>query len=63
MKPHEPDCPLFVIEMYTPGEIVEARRSFSAETNEDVLATAKEWINDRRHNAKKTFALLIAMAR
>jgi hypothetical protein len=25
------DLPLFIVEMYTPGEIVEARRPFSAE--------------------------------
>jgi hypothetical protein len=45
------DLPLFIVEMYTPGEIVEARRPFSAETTADALLAAKGWINDSRHNA------------
>jgi hypothetical protein len=45
------DLQSFTVEMYTPGEIVEARRSFTAETDEDVLSAAKKWINDRSHNA------------
>jgi hypothetical protein len=47
----EPDLPSFTVEMYTPGEIVEARRSFPADTSQEVLLAAKEWINDRSHNA------------
>jgi hypothetical protein len=35
-----------MVEMYTPGEIVEAR-----ETAADALLAAKGWINDSRHNA------------
>ena len=31
------DLPLFIVEMYTPGEIVEARRTFDAETAADAL--------------------------
>jgi hypothetical protein len=46
------DLPLFKVEMYTPGEIVEARRSFSGATAADALLTAKPWINDKRHSAK-----------
>jgi hypothetical protein len=45
------DLPLFMVEMYTPGEIVEARRPFGAETAADALLAAKGWINDSRHNA------------
>jgi hypothetical protein len=45
------DLPLFIVEMYTPGEIVEARRPFSAETAADALLAAKGWINDRRRDA------------
>lgn len=45
------DLPLFIVEMYTPGEIVEARRPFSARTAADALVAAKAWINDSRHNA------------
>jgi len=42
---------LFIVEMYTPDEIVEARRSFSAENIESALEDAKPWINDSGHNA------------
>jgi len=45
------DLPLFIIEMYTPGEIIEARRSFSAATAADALLAAKTWINDKTHSA------------
>jgi hypothetical protein len=45
------DLPLFIVEMYTPGEIVEARRPFGAETAADALLAAKGWINDKRHDA------------
>ena len=46
-----PDLPLFIVEMYTPGEIVEARRPLGAATAADALLNAKGWINDRRHDA------------
>ena len=42
---------IFIVEMYTPGEIVEARKQFIAETAENALLTAKDWINDSAHNA------------
>lgn len=42
---------IFIVEMYTPGEIVEARKQFTAETAENALLTAKDWINDSAHNA------------
>ena len=45
------DLPLFIVEMYTPGEIVEPRRPFGAETAADALLAAKGWINDKRHDA------------
>jgi hypothetical protein len=45
------DLPLFNVEMYTPGEIVEARKSFNAETAADALLAATAWINDSAHNA------------
>jgi hypothetical protein len=45
------DLPQFIVEMYTPGEIIEARRSFSAETAADALLAAKTWINDKTHGA------------
>ena len=45
------DLPVFIVEMYTPGEIVEARKPFSAKTAADALLAAKAWINDSEHNA------------
>ena len=33
--------------MYTPDEIVEARRPFSAETAADALLAAKPWITEQ----------------
>jgi hypothetical protein len=41
----------FMVEMYTPGEIVEARRPFSAETAADPFKAAMAWIKDGGHNA------------
>ena len=45
------DLLVFIVEMYTPGEIVEARKTFSAKTAADALLAAKAWINDSEHNA------------
>jgi hypothetical protein len=45
------DLPLFIVEMHTPGAIVEARRPFRAETAAEALLAAKGWINDSSHNA------------
>ena len=45
------DLTLFIVEMYTPGEIVDSRRSFGAENIEAALADAKPWIKDSGHNA------------
>jgi hypothetical protein len=45
------DLPLFIVEMYTPGEIVETRRSFSAETVAGALRAAMGWISDGGHDA------------
>jgi hypothetical protein len=45
------DLPLFIVEMYSPDEIVEARRSFSAASAEDAFSAAKEWISDSGHGA------------
>jgi hypothetical protein len=45
------NLPVFIVEMYTPGEIVEARRPFSAKTAADALVAAKAWINGSEHNA------------
>jgi hypothetical protein len=42
---------VFIVEMYTPGEIIEARRSFSAETAAGALRAAMGWINDGGHDA------------
>ena len=45
------DLLLFMVEMYSPGEIVEARRCFRAETVADALVAANGWINDNKHHA------------
>jgi hypothetical protein len=45
------DLPLFIVEMYTPGEIVETRRTFSAETATAALRAAMGWISDGGHDA------------
>jgi hypothetical protein len=45
------DFAVFMVEMYTPGEIVEARKPFGAASAADALLAAKGWINDSRHNA------------
>jgi hypothetical protein len=43
--------PLYIIELYSPGEIVLARKPFNAETAAGALLAAKVWIGDRRHDA------------
>ena len=45
----EHPLPLFTLEMYTPGEIVESRRSLVAGTFTDALNGSKAWISS--HNA------------
>ena len=42
---------VFIVEMYTPGQIVEARRTVGAETATDALRAAMGWINDGGHDA------------
>ena len=44
---------VFTVEMYTPGEIVEARRPFSAETATEALRAAMGWIIDGGHDATR----------
>jgi hypothetical protein len=39
--------------IYAPGEIVDGRRSYSAETATDALHAAKAWIADGSHNATR----------
>jgi hypothetical protein len=45
------ETPVFIVEMYTPSEIVEARRPFRAATATDALRAAMGWINDGGHGA------------
>jgi hypothetical protein len=45
------DLPLFIVEVYSPDEIAEARRSFSAASAEDAFLVAKKWIRDSEHGA------------
>ena len=42
---------VFIVEMYTPGEIVEARKPLRAETATDALRAAMGWITDGGHDA------------
>jgi hypothetical protein len=37
------DMPVFIVEVYTPDEIVEARKPFSAVNPADALLAAKAW--------------------
>jgi|SRR3981189_2597596 hypothetical protein len=45
------DLRSFTVEMYTPGEIVDGRRSYDAETATHALHAATAWINEADHNA------------
>jgi hypothetical protein len=45
------DLSVFVVEMYTPGEIVEARKPFDAVSAADALIVAKAWMIDSEHYA------------
>jgi hypothetical protein len=47
----EPILPSFTVEMYSPGEIVDGRRSYRAESTAGALLAAKAWISDGSHNA------------
>jgi hypothetical protein len=46
-------APNLTLEMYTPGEIVDSRRSYPAETAKGALLAAKAWIAEGRHNATR----------
>ncbi len=48
-----PNLPFLIVEMYTPGEIVDGRRSYGAETATDALFAARAWITDGSHNATR----------
>jgi hypothetical protein len=45
------DVPVFIVEVYTPGEIVEARKPFGAVSPADALLAAKAWIINSGHDA------------
>jgi hypothetical protein len=46
-------APNLTVEIYTPGEIVDSRRSYTAETAKDALLAAKTWITDGNHIATR----------
>jgi hypothetical protein len=46
-------APNLTVEIYTPGEIVDSRRSYTAETAKDALRAAKVWITDGSHSATR----------
>ena len=46
-------APNLTVEIYTPGEIVDSRRSYTAETAKGALLAAKAWIADGNHTATR----------
>jgi hypothetical protein len=46
-------APILTVEMYTPGEIVDSRRSYTAETAKGALFAGKAWITDGNHTATR----------
>jgi hypothetical protein len=47
----EVDLPQFMIEVFTPGEIIEDRLPFAAVSVADALIGARGWIKDNMHHA------------
>jgi hypothetical protein len=45
--------PILTVELYTPGEIVDGRRSYAAETAKDALFAAKAWLAGGNHTATR----------
>jgi hypothetical protein len=46
-------APNLTVELYTPGEIVDSRRSYTAETAKGAVLAAKAWITDGNHIATR----------
>jgi hypothetical protein len=46
-------APNLTVELYTPGEIVDSRRSYAVETANGALLAAKVWITNGDHNATR----------
>jgi hypothetical protein len=46
-------APILTVEMYSPGEIVDCRRSYTAKTAKGALLAAKGWIADGNHTATR----------
>jgi hypothetical protein len=46
-------APILTVELYTPGEIVDSRRSYTAETAKGALLAAKAWLADGNHTATR----------
>jgi hypothetical protein len=46
-------APILTVEIDTPGEIVESRRSFAAKTAKGAVLAAKAWITDGNHTATR----------
>jgi hypothetical protein len=46
-------APNLTVELYTPGEIVDSRRSYAAETAKGALLSAKAWITNEDHTATR----------
>jgi hypothetical protein len=46
-------APNLIVELYTPGEIVDSRRSYAAETAKGAVLAAKAWLADGDHTATR----------
>ena len=46
-------APNWTVELYTPGEIVDSRRSYAAETAKGAVLAANAWISDGNHTATR----------
>jgi hypothetical protein len=46
-------APILTVELYTPGEIVDSRRSYTTETSKGALLAAKAWLADVNHTATR----------
>jgi hypothetical protein len=49
----EADLPKFMIDVFTPGEIIEDRLPFAAASVADALIGARGWIKDNMHHATR----------
>jgi hypothetical protein len=46
-------APNLTVELYSPGEIVDSRRSYAAESAKGAVLAANAWISDGNHTATR----------